>query len=75
MPLNATNSKTSKEQLLVSRKDAAHLLGGVCTRTLIRLEQAGRLTPLRLDPKPKSTVFYKMSELVALTKSIAQVAK
>jgi len=55
----------AKQQWLYSRAQAAELLG--CAVDLIKdLEQDGKLTPIKLTEKPKSMVFYKREELLAL---------
>jgi hypothetical protein len=52
--------------LLVSRKDAARLLGNVDVSTIRRLENAGVLHPIRLDPRsPRAQVFFKYEEIIA----------
>jgi DNA-binding transcriptional MerR regulator len=40
----------NERPLLVSRKDAASMLGGCHPRTLVRLEKRGLLRPIRLTP-------------------------
>jgi len=48
---------------LYTRRAAAALLGGVSLPTLIKLEQEGRLTPVRLRDKQHSQVMYRASEI------------
>src|SRR4051794_35136754 len=55
------------QPLLVSRQDAALILGNVSVATIIRLEQAGRLTPVRLNPiKTTAQVFYRMHQVAEI---------
>jgi hypothetical protein len=57
----------SEQQLLYSREQVRRILGGVCTATVVRLEQAGRLRPVRLNPeKPTAQVFYRRDDVVAV---------
>jgi hypothetical protein len=49
-------------QLLYSRQHTAMLLGGLSVMTVIRLEKAGKLTPI----KPGGHVFYRADEVRAL---------
>jgi len=52
--------------LLVSRKDAARMLGGVDVSTVRRLEKAGILVPKRLNRRsPTAQVFYAYENVVA----------
>lgn len=53
--------------IFVSREEAARLLGGISVRSVIRLEEAGRLKPVRLNPNSKSSkVLIRRAEIVAL---------
>src|SRR4051794_5876040 len=55
------------ERLLVNRQDAARILGNVSIATIIRLEQAGRLRRVRLNPAVKSPkAFYTRGDVFAL---------
>jgi hypothetical protein len=54
------------QKLIVSRTEAAEMLGGVSTLTLIRLEHAGRLKPIRLTRRASGKVFYSFPEILAL---------
>jgi hypothetical protein len=51
--------------LLVSRKDAAAMLGGVDVSTIRRLEQSGKLKPIRLT-RPRGQVFFSIENVNAL---------
>jgi hypothetical protein len=53
-------------QLLFSRAQAAKLLGGLSFATLIRLEKAGRLRPVKLLNNPSGKTFYTARDLEAL---------
>lgn len=58
------------DRLIVSRKEAAQLLGGISVVSVIRLEQKGLLPRVRLDPRVKSPkAFYRLGDVIALTKS------
>jgi hypothetical protein len=60
----------SHEPLLVSRKNAALMLGGISVATIIRMEARGALVPVRLNPNSTtSQVFYRLSDLKALVSS------
>ena len=53
--------------LLVSRKDAAALLGGCSVMTLIRMEARGELQPIRLNRTAKAgQVFYRYDDIAHL---------
>ena len=66
MSIAATDDQTSPP-IFVSREEAARLLGGISVRSVIRLEDAGRLTPVRLNPNSKfSKVMIRRTEIVAL---------
>lgn len=61
------------EPLLVSRKNAASMLGGVSVATIIRMELRGALIPVRLNPHSlTSQVFYRMRDLKALVEKAMQ---
>ena len=51
--------------LIVPRRQAARLLS-VSTSTLIRMEQAGTLTPLKLTQADNGAVFYRLADLERL---------
>jgi len=61
--------KSSTDQHLVSdylypREQARQILGGVSIATLLRLEKAGLLKPIRLNKRsPTAQVFYKGANL------------
>lgn len=74
--MTRSRDRQAPDKILISRRDAAVMLGGISTQSLIRLEKVGRLQGIRLDPRKKrSPVFYRPRDLLALTKSIAKVAK
>jgi hypothetical protein len=57
----------SDGQLLYSREQVCHLLGGVHRATVVRMEESGRLRPVRLNPgKPTAKVFYRRDDVLAL---------
>lgn len=67
--MKRTNSSADSQQLLYSREQAARLLGGVSISTITRLEQEGRLTPVRLSNSKTGQVFYRSEDVIALTKT------
>lgn len=57
----------STQQLLVSRAEAARILGNCSTATIIRLQKDGRLRPVRLNPrKPTAQVYYPAEQVQAI---------
>jgi DNA-binding XRE family transcriptional regulator len=52
----------NRDRLLYTRREVAALYG-VSVETLIRLENEGRLTPLKLTAKPGGMVLYKAAEI------------
>jgi hypothetical protein len=55
--------------LLVSRKNAAEILGDVSVMMLIRMEARGELQAVRLNRTAKTgQVFYRYEDLVALAR-------
>jgi hypothetical protein len=61
----AATLSDSNKQLLISRSEAAHRLG-CCAMTLIRLQNDGVLTPIRLSRKATGRVFYRVAQIEAL---------
>jgi hypothetical protein len=60
-------SANPPRRLLHNREEASRLLGGVSTAKLIRLEKAGRLRPIKLDPeKPAGMTYYTHENLLAV---------
>ena len=55
----------NRERLLYTRREAAALFG-VSVETLIRLENEGRLTPLKLSTRPGGMVLYRAAEILGL---------
>jgi hypothetical protein len=69
---NAERRNTpNDEQLLLSRKDAAALLG-VTVSYVQSLERAGMLKGLRLSRSATAMVFFKRSDIVALVEQAAR---
>jgi hypothetical protein len=58
--------KPTPAPLIVSRRDAAAMLGNVSVQTVIRLEAKGLLKPVRINPTKLSQKFYRYADLVAL---------
>jgi hypothetical protein len=52
--------------LLFSRRQTAAKLGGVCIRTVMRLEAAGKLTPLRMNDGLSARVYHNVEQVTAL---------
>jgi hypothetical protein len=59
------------QPLLVNRHRAAKMLGGISTSTLIRMEQHGKLKPIRLSGHPSSVVFYRVEDVERLARGEA----
>lgn len=58
---------SSVSPLLVSRRDAALMLGGISIASIKRLERSGELTAIRLNRRsPTSQVFYRRAQILAL---------
>ncbi len=73
---NSVSSNPPVKPLLVSRKAAAAMLGGVNVATIRRLEKEGLLKPKRLSPRsPTGQVFFAYEDVVAVAQggSDAQV--
>jgi hypothetical protein len=65
--MSKVNSSDLSGQLLVSRQDAARLLGNVSVATCIRLEKAGILQPVSLNPKSStSQKFYTQDNVLSV---------
>lgn len=62
------------DRLLYSREQAAELLGGVSGNYIRRLEQQGRLKPIRLSRSPVGMVFFRAGDLQKLIKEAADEA-
>jgi hypothetical protein len=54
------------DQLLYSRNQVCRMLGGVHPATVVRLEEAGKLHPVKLNPGKLGRVYYRRAEVVAL---------
>jgi len=59
-----TSLENSKPRLLYDRQQAGEMLGGVSTQTLIRLEQAGVLRPIKLAASPNGKTHYQHDNLI-----------
>lgn len=69
------NNQSQLKPLLVSRKQAAELLGGVAIATIKRLEKAGVLRGRRLNRySPTAQVFYSYDNVVAAATGAADVS-
>jgi hypothetical protein len=62
-PPKKRKERLKVQPLLVSRADAAVMLGGVSVATMVRLEDAGLLHPKRLMGSPNGTVFYSFKNV------------
>jgi hypothetical protein len=64
-------ARTGDNQLLYSREQVCHLLGGIHKATLIRHEAAGRLHPVKLNPgKLTAKTYYRRDEVFALVEEL-----
>ncbi len=61
----------SEDQILVTRKQAAQMLGRISLDTIRALEHEGILTRIRLTGKPTSQIFFRKSEVEELAKGEA----
>jgi hypothetical protein len=61
------------EQILYTRAQAARLLGS-SVATVIRLQRAGRLTPIKLTKKAASQVYFRREEILGLVDGAANDA-
>jgi hypothetical protein len=52
---------------LVSRRDTSRILGGISTTTLIRMETAGTLKPIKPSGMENGKTYYALAQVVALT--------
>jgi hypothetical protein len=59
---------TLGEQLLYSREAAQHLLGDISLATIKRMEDSGRLNPIRPTGAATGKVFYSGANLIAVTR-------
>jgi hypothetical protein len=62
----SNKSKIESKSPIVSRRWTGVQLGDSCVDTIIAIERAGKLTPIRLTDAPNSPVFYKRAEVEAL---------
>lgn len=69
------NNQPELNPLLISRKQAAELLGGVTVATIKRLEKAGVLRGRRLNRhSPTAQVFYSYENVIAAATEAADVS-
>jgi hypothetical protein len=60
------------EQLLYTREQVMRMLGGISYPTVCRLETAGRLRPIKLNPSGKlARVYYRRADVMALAEATA----
>jgi hypothetical protein len=57
------------QPLLYSRVQTSRALGGISVATIIRLENAGLLTKVRLGNLPTAQVYHRVSEVHALAQA------
>lgn len=55
-----------EDQLLFSRKQVMRMLGGISYPTVIRLEKAGKLPPVKLKAGKTCKAFYRRADVMAL---------
>lgn len=70
MVAKASQRQNQSNQILVSRKQAAEMLGGLSVWTLMYHERQGRLTPVRLSGKARGQVYYDRLELEAFVEAM-----
>jgi hypothetical protein len=72
-PSTATKQSRPLEldQLLYSRAQVCHLLGGIHVATVIRLEQSGKLPPVKLTPADQGKTYYRRADVMALVQGSA----
>ncbi len=56
----------SADALLIDRNQARIILGNSSYSTILRLEAAGKLTPIKLSGSEKSKVFFRASQVMGL---------
>jgi DNA-binding transcriptional MerR regulator len=66
---------SSLSQLLLTRKQVAHLLGGIDISTIRRLEREGTLKPLRLSRSSTGMVFFAARDVDRLVTSMQAAAE
>jgi hypothetical protein len=54
------------DDVLVTRAEARRMLGGIGRDLLLKLENEGKLHPIKLTASAKGHVFYRKSEVLAL---------
>ena len=54
------------DRLLFTRKQVMRMLGGISYPTVIRLEIAGKLPPVKLNPGKTCKTFYRRADVMAL---------
>ncbi|MET4629445.1 hypothetical protein ABIB83_006484 [Bradyrhizobium sp. I1.8.5] len=57
------------DRLLFSRKQVMRMLGGISYPTVIRLEKAGKLPPVKLKPGKTCKAFYRRADVMALVET------
>jgi len=55
-----------EDRLLFTRKQVMRMLGGISYPTVIRLEQSGKLQPVKLKPGKTCKAFYRRADVMAL---------
>jgi hypothetical protein len=61
-----TSESKTPEQLLLTRRSVARMLGNVDVSYVRRLERSGRLRAVRLSRSPSSMVFFRTEDVLAL---------
>jgi len=57
------------DQLLFTREQVMRMLGGISYPTVIRLELAGKLPPVKLNPGKTCKTFYRRADVMALVEA------
>ena len=59
------------QRLLYTREQTADVLGGISVGSVIRLEKAGRLKPIRLTGRKTGQVFHRAEDVLSLVAGAA----
>lgn len=66
--------QSARDKLLYDRAEAGHMLGGLSTSTLIRLEEVGKLIPIKPSGCDNGKVYYtaeNIHRLAGIEQSVA----
>lgn len=68
-------SESAVRPLLVSRQDAAIMLGNISVSTVCRLEEGGKLHAVKLGQSKNCASFYRLRDIEALVEERAASTK